>query len=83
MKVLIIEDDIQLNTAITEFFSLKNFDNVSVTDGLQAIQQIEYQTFDLYIIDINIPEVNGLDLLQYIRKTDIHTPIIIVTASLK
>ena len=83
MKVLIIEDDIQLNTAITEFFNLKAFNCISVTDGLQAIQQIDSETFDLYIIDINIPEVNGLDLLQYIRKTDIHTPIIIATASLE
>lgn len=83
MKVLIIEDDIPLNTAITEFFNLKAFNCISVTDGLQAIQHIDSDTFDLYIIDINIPEINGLDLLQHIRKTDIHTPIIIITASLE
>ena len=83
MKVLIVEDDQQLNTAIAEFFSLKNFDTISVTDGLKAIQEIDSQIFDLYIIDINIPEVNGLEILQYIRKTDLYTPIIIITASLE
>lgn len=83
MKVLIIEDDIQLNIAISEFFKIKTFDIVSVTDGLKAIDQIESEHFDLYIIDINIPRINGLDLLKHIRKTDLNTPIIIITASLE
>lgn len=83
MKVLIIEDDVQLNIAISEFFKIKAFDSVSVKDGLSAIDQIDNGDFDLYLIDINIPDINGLDLLKHIRKTDIDTPIIIITASLE
>ena len=83
MKVLIIEDDAQLNIAISEFFKIKEFDTVSVKDGLSAINQIDNGNFDLYIIDINIPRINGLDLLKHIRKTDLDTPIIIITASLE
>jgi len=83
MKVLIIEDDIPLNTAITEFFTLKAFEIVSVTDGLEALKEIEKQHFELYIIDINLPEISGLEILKHIRKTDVETPIIIITASLE
>jgi len=83
MKVLIIEDDAQLNIAISEFFKIKAFDVVSIKDGLSAIDQIENGVFDLYIIDINIPRINGLDILKHIRKTDLDTPIIIITASLE
>ncbi len=83
MKVLIIEDDIQLNIAINEFFRIKGFETVAIKDGLKAIETIDNQDVDLYIIDINIPAINGLDLLKYIRKTDIHTPIIIIAASLE
>ena len=83
MKVLIIEDDVQLNIAISEFFKIKSFDTVSVKDGLNAIDQMDSEHFDLYIIDINIPRINGLDLLKHIRKTDLETPIIIITASLE
>ena len=43
----------------------------------------ETMDFNLYIIDINIPDINGLDLLKYIRKTDLGTPVIIITASLE
>ncbi|MBT8344241.1 MAG: response regulator transcription factor [Sulfurovum sp.] len=83
MKVLIIEDDVQLNIAISEFCKIKSFTTVSVKDGLKALEQIDSGYFDLYIIDINIPRVNGLDLLKHIRKTDLDTPIIIITASLE
>jgi len=83
MHVLIIEDDNQLNTAICNFCEIKGFHVASETDGLKAIETIDSKTFDLYIIDINIPGMNGLDLLHYIRTTDIDTPIIIITASLE
>jgi len=83
MRVLIIEDDTQLNIVLSEFFKIKSFDTVSAKDGIEAVHQIDYEHFDLYIIDINIPEINGLDLLKHIRKTDLNTPIIIITASLE
>ncbi|MEA2047605.1 MAG: response regulator transcription factor [Campylobacterota bacterium] len=83
MNVLIIEDDIQLNIAISELFKIKGIDPISVKDGLSALEFIDNGSFDLYIIDINIPNITGLELLQHIRKTDIDTPIIIITASLE
>lgn len=83
MKVLIIEDDVPLNIAISEFCKIKTFDVVNIRDGLEAIGQIDNGHFDLYIIDINIPHINGLDLIKHIRKTDLHVPIIMITASLE
>lgn len=83
MRVLVIEDDVQLNIAINEFFKIKAWDTVSVKDGLDAIDLIDHINFDLYIIDINIPRISGLDLLRHIRKTDLTTPVIIITASLE
>lgn len=83
MKVLIIEDDVPLNIAISEFCKIKTFDVVNIRDGMEAIGQIDNGHFDLYIIDINIPHINGLDLIKHIRKTDLHVPIIMITASLE
>ncbi|GIU01365.1 two-component response regulator [Sulfurovum sp. TSL6] len=83
MNVLIIEDDVQLSIAISRFCEIKKFDTICMKDGLDAIDQIDNGNFDLYIIDINIPRINGLDLLKHIRKTDLNTPIIIITASLE
>lgn len=68
MRVLIIENDVQLNIAISEFFKIKRFDTVSVKNSLNAIDQIDSEHFYLYVIDINIPNIDGLELLKHIRK---------------
>jgi len=83
MKILIVEDDIQLNTTVTKFLELLSFEVTSVLDGEVAISTIDDSNFDMYLIDINLPNVNGLEIVKYIRKKDITTPIIIMTASLE
>jgi DNA-binding response OmpR family regulator len=83
MKVLLIEDDIQLNETIKSFLEFKKHTVVSVFDGQEAVSKIDSSNYGLYIIDINIPHYNGLDLIKYIRNVDLITPIIIITASLE
>lgn len=83
MKILLVEDDIQLNTTISNFLKLKDFEVISLCDGDKAIDLIDEIKFDLFIIDINIPNVNGLELVQYIRNKSILSPVIIITASLE
>ena len=83
MKVLLVEDDTQLNTTIASYLETIPFEVTSAEDGEEAIDIIDDNIFDLYLIDINIPTISGLDLLKYIRQTDIHVPIIIITASLE
>jgi DNA-binding response OmpR family regulator len=83
MKILIVEDDEQLNTAIVEFCDLHALNAMGVKDGFEAIEAIDNHYFDLYVIDINLPNVNGLEIITYIRQKDLQTPIIIITASLE
>ncbi|WP_404833823.1 response regulator, partial [Aliarcobacter skirrowii] len=60
MKILIIEDDIQLNTTITNFLKYKGYEVDSLEDGKEALDYIDKNFYDLYILDINIPKVSGL-----------------------
>jgi len=83
MKVLLIEDDIQLNTTIKNFLTSINFEIISVFDGIEAIDYIDSENFELFIIDINIPSIDGLEIVKYIRQKDTKVPIIIITASLE
>ena len=83
MKILIIEDDIQLNTTITNFLRYKGCQTTSVEDGEEALEYIYKNIYDLYIVDINIAKVSGLEVLKYIRQKDLITPVIIITASLE
>jgi DNA-binding response OmpR family regulator len=83
MKILLIEDDSILNETITDYLKLKDNEVISLEDGTDAINVIDKSNFDLYIIDINIPHVNGLEIVKYIRNKDIDTPIIMITASME
>lgn len=83
MRVLLVEDDVQLNTTIQNFLLFKNYSTTALTDGIKALEQIDANDYDLYIIDINIPNIDGLEIIRYIRNKDFVTPIIIITASLE
>ena len=85
-NVVIIEDDIQLNLVISEYFKLKGFNIISIYDGIEAIEAVDNLSntnISLFIVDINLPNYSGIDILKYIRQTDLQTPIIVITASLE
>ena len=83
MNILLIEDDLTLNELITDYLKLNINSVVSLEDGMNAIDTIDKTNFDLYIIDINIPHINGLEIVKYIRQKDLSTPIIMITASME
>lgn len=81
MKILLVEDDFQLSSAIETFLKIKNYQVEAVHDGENAIDCIDNRAYDLYITDINLPNVTGLDIVKYIRQKDKNSPIIMITAS--
>jgi DNA-binding response OmpR family regulator len=83
VKILYAEDDVDLNKVITSFLQLREYEVTSVYDGDSVLDKIENENFDLYILDINIPKINGLELIKFIRQKDKNIPVIIVTASLE
>jgi len=83
MNILLIEDDPTLNDTITDYLKFKDNELTSLDDGGNAINVIDNTNFDLYIIDINVPQINGLEIVKYIRQKDLQTPIIMVTASIE
>jgi DNA-binding response OmpR family regulator len=82
IKILLIEDNIQLCNSIKDFLELLNYSIDICFDGNTALDSIDKKIYDLYIIDIFIPGVNGLEVLEYIRKKDLNAKIVIMTASL-
>jgi DNA-binding response OmpR family regulator len=83
MNVLLLEDDRQLNTTITNFLVFSGYEVRSLKDGDEALEEIDQKEYELFIIDINVPSISGLELLKYIRQKNLLTPIIIITASLE
>jgi len=75
-----MEDDIDLGETIEEMLELEGYSVVLVKDGVEA-SEVSFDTkFDLYIFDINVPEFNGLELLEALRNADDDTPTIFISA---
>lgn len=82
IKLLYIEDDADARN--TTFEMLKNmFDEKNITlgvDGLDGLESFQKETFDLIITDINMPNLNGLEMLHKIREIDKNISVIIFSA---
>ncbi|RUM75867.1 MAG: DNA-binding response regulator [Sulfurovum sp.] len=75
-----MEDDIDLGETIEEMLELEGYSVVLVKDGVEA-SEVSFDTkFDLYIFDINVPEFNGLELLEALRNAEDNTPTIFISA---
>ena len=81
MEVLLIEDDLQLAKIVKKILESKGYNIVLVEDGVKALEEIKKKSFDLYLIDINIPHISGLELVKYIRELYNDGYIIMITAS--
>lgn len=79
-KLLLLEDDLSLNETVVEYFESLGYDMVSVYDGFSAQDVIYEQQFDLLLLDVNVPDMNGFELLADIRKREITTPAIFITS---
>jgi DNA-binding response OmpR family regulator len=80
MKILLLEDDFKLSSEIKVFLHDKHFECDSVYDGNLFLKQFANATYDLFILDINVPGVNGLEVCSFIRSANKSTPIIMLTA---
>jgi len=80
MKILLLEDDLILNEIIQEHLLAKNNDVICAFSGDEAEQLLYSQKFDLLLFDVNVPNINGFDLLEQLRENDIKTPAIFLTS---
>lgn len=78
LKILIVDDEKPICDLIELKLSEAGYHCSSVQEGVEAIRMIERDTFDLVLLDIMLPEVDGYDIMKYIRPLGI--PVIFVTA---
>jgi len=78
-KILLVEDDIELNHTIAEFLEMSGFDVVSVYNGEKALRESFESNFDLVLLDVKLPKINGFDLARQLRK-NFSMPIIFITS---
>lgn len=80
MKILLLEDNVRLSNLIVESLEEKNYKVDWFDNGKKAMQSI-YDGYDCFILDINVPGIDGLTLLNEIKRMDETTPCIIISAN--
>ena len=80
MKILYVEDEVSIREAVTEIFNIKGYEVVEASDGQEAVDKASHELFDIIVMDIMMPNMNGIEALKIIRENQIFTPIILLTA---
>jgi DNA-binding response OmpR family regulator len=79
-RVFLLEDDTMLNDTICEYLEDNGYDVVAVYDGFEAQEKLYESKFDILLLDINVPNINGLELLRESRANGVVAPAIYITS---
>ncbi len=80
MKILLVEDDIMLNEMITEYLSSTGHAITSAKSGDESLKILNEQRFDLLILDINLPDIDGFTILENMHEQKRMIPTIYISA---
>ena len=80
MHVLIVEDDRNLAASLEQTFQNEGFQTTVAFDGSKGWELADVERFDLLILDIGLPKMDGLAVLRELRAENIDTPVILLTA---
>lgn len=80
MRLLIAEDELDLAEALTVFFEKNQFSVDAVNDGFSAYEYGSSGEYDGIILDVMMPKMNGIEVLQKLRAEGVKTPVMMLTA---
>lgn len=79
-NILLVDDEEHILNAIQLNLELDGYIVTTAITGIDALKKIKNSSFDLVVLDVMLPEMNGFDVCKEIRKTDNHTPILFLSA---
>ncbi len=80
IKIFLLEDDPTLNETLVDFLEDNGFNVDTVMDGYEAESMLYEKRYDLILLDVNTPNLDGFSLLKSIRSFGVTTPVIFITA---
>lgn len=80
MKILLVEDNTQLNKALSTLLKRNSYLVDSAYDGEEALLFLKDYQYDVVVLDIMLPKIDGLEVLRRARQNKIQTPILLLTA---
>lgn len=78
-RILIVDDNPNMASLLSEMLEVFDYDSTRAGDGLEAIEIIKENSFDLVITDLRMPKMSGLDLLQKIKESTPELPVVVIS----
>jgi len=82
MKILLLEDELMLQSSIYEYLETFGYKITCFSDGLKALNNLKEYDYDLLVLDINVPNVDGLNIIKQLQENNIFTPTIYISANI-
>ena len=79
-KILVVDDEVQLRTLLSRMLELEGYEVCQAGDCRTALKQLEFQSPDVVLCDVLLPDGNGVDLVSSVKKTALNVEIILLTA---
>jgi DNA-binding response OmpR family regulator len=80
MRILVVEDDVQLARQITSALTEAGHDPIIVHDGERALDKTKQKPFDLIVLDVILPGIDGFDVLRHLRSEHMASRVLMLTA---
>lgn len=80
MRLLLVEDDVILGDGLKVGLSLDGYAVDWLTDGVQADEALKLNSYDLVVLDLNLPRMDGMTVLKNLRRRKDKTPVLVLTA---
>ena len=80
MRILLVEDEENIRDVVKLNLELEGYEVVSTDNGREAIKFFHEQHFDLLLLDVMLPEVDGFQICEQVRLTNMEVPVIFLTA---
>lgn len=78
-KILLVDDDVELTELLAELLSLEGFKVHTVHNGQDALEELKLQSYDLILLDVMMPILNGIETLKQVRQK-YNTPVLMLSA---
>jgi two-component system alkaline phosphatase synthesis response regulator PhoP len=79
-SILLVEDEVNLHESLKMNLNLEGYDVTSAFDGAAALEKIQNEYFDLIILDIMLPEIDGMAVLDALRIKKVESPVLVLSA---
>jgi two-component system, NtrC family, nitrogen regulation response regulator NtrX len=79
LKILCVDDNAEIRTSLAEQFSMEDFEVDTAEDGEFALQKVKENNYDLILLDVKMPRMDGMTVLKEIRKLDKNPQVIMLS----